>query len=101
MLKNYELRDKIVKIENYASSLKDDLEEANDCNAKENLKIEKLVEEKKAEIKKLKFEVKDFKTLIESITIKPNEKEIFRLQHKMITLRIHLYWIFLWKTGSF
>ena len=76
MLKNYELRDKIVKIENYASSLKDDQEKANDCNAKENLKIEKLVEEKKAEIKKLKFEVKDFKTLIESLTIKPNEKEI-------------------------
>ena len=76
MLMNYELLDRIVKIENYASSLKDDLEEANDCNAKENLKIEKLVEEKKAEIKKLKFEVKDFKTLIESLTIKPNEKEI-------------------------
>ena len=77
MLMNYELLDRIVKIENFASSLKDDLEEANDCNAKENLKIEKLVEEMKAEIKKLKFEVNDFKTLIESITIKPNEKEFF------------------------
>ena len=54
----YELCHRIVKLENYTSSLKSDLDEAVDCSAKENHKLEKLLEEKKEEIKNLICECK-------------------------------------------
>ena len=47
---NHELHDRIVKLENYASSLKTDLEEEVDGNEKRNIKFEKIVNEKETEI---------------------------------------------------
>ena len=92
---NQELCDRVDKLENYASSLKNDLEGALDGGSeKENLKFEKKVKEKETENYNLKCEVRDFMISIENLKsdiktgnkeIQSKEKEISRLHNKNIT----------------